>query len=244
MSEPEHPSAEALWRQDDPGVPEHLEGCPRCRDSLRDITAEQRQVRQWLESSVPVTMPDHVADRMQRAISAQADERFAQAHERAVVAPVPRDQRSASRSVPRQWLLAASVAAVSVVGAALVVPQLVGSGGDDSSASAPAAGEATAPERDAAESAGDTAASAPEGLPPVPGDLVEQALGPAAGAPVNGCGEGLASQLDAELRSVTNVDDARGGVLVVLDEQGTIAVWWLPTCSATADEAFGRTQAP
>jgi hypothetical protein len=81
-------------------------------------------------------------------------------------------------------------------------------------------------------------------LPPVPPSVVDEAdriAAERADSVVGGCGSGLLDEAGDVVVTVAEVTtDPRGGVLVTVDGDDGEVVWWLPSCEASADDAFGR----
>lgn len=226
MSEPlTHPDdVDLAW----PGPTEraHLDGCARCRQRAMEVAAVQQRASLALAPLTgPVPVPPEVARRVEAALAAAGS-----GHDRAGARP--------GRS---GWLLAAAAAALVVVAAAVVVPRL--GGGVDTTA-LQADGQESADRVGAATSALPAPDPLVPGVPALPAALLERANeidGPAAAPP--GCGQALAGALDGTV--VAALDPAspeESGVLVVLtvpaagpDRQA----WWLPTCAAGPEQAWG-----
>lgn len=227
MSEPGHPSPEALWTGTDEQTREHRRRCRLCQSEYDRVRTEQQAVAAWLAAqAAPQPMPVEVVERVHGALGAQVEARGV---DQPGPGPVPAPH-------PGRWLLvAAAVAAAAVVGSAVLLPSMQGS--DDSLAGADVAAESV--QRDEPESA-DQAAAAPAPLPQVPADLVAVVATSGATSSPTECGTVLAEQVGAVLRGSQTVDDDRAGVLVVLDEAEGRAVWWVPTCVAGVDQALGR----
>jgi hypothetical protein len=226
VSEPGHPSPEALWTGADEQTREHRGRCRLCQSEYDRVQTEQLAVADWLAAqAAPPPMPVEVAERVHGALGALVEARGV---DRPGPGPAPARH-------PGRWLLvAAGVAATAVVGSAVLLPM---QGSDDSLAGADVAAESV--QRDEPESA-DQSAAAPASLPQVPADLVALVATSGATSSPTECGTVLAEQVGAVLRGSQTVDDDRAGVLVVLDEAEGRAVWWVPTCGAGVDQALGR----
>jgi hypothetical protein len=158
------------------------------------------------------------------------------------------DGRAAAARPDRRRALGAGLAAAAVV---LV---LVGTVLGVRDASDPVAGgsgeEALVESGESAEQTSDTSRSdsadsaATAGLPPVPPSLVDEAErsdSERAEGVQDGCGSGVLDDAGDVVLTVAEVTtDPRGGVLVTVDGVDGVVLWWLPSCEAGADEAYGR----
>lgn len=209
-------------------------------------------LRAWLDSAPrELAMPPEVAARLHNALAREAATR---AQAEPAVLPLPGRQPAPSRA--GRWLLAASVAAVAVLGSTALVG-LLGQGGNDSDTAAiggnqtemlddaAGAGDASATEESRVQ--GLDGGSAPESdqltaaLPPVPADLLSLVDDPSATAAPAGCGSPLAAEQDGEALRAVVADE---GVLVVMQESSDDTIWWLPSCASLAGDALGRSPAP
>jgi hypothetical protein len=86
------------------------------------------------------------------------------------------------------------------------------------------------------------------GVPPVPPSLVEEAErddSERAGSVQSGCGTGVLDDTGDVVLAVAEVTtDPRGGVLVTVDGDDGVVLWWLPSCEAGTNEAYGRSARP
>jgi hypothetical protein len=223
----------------------------------------QARVAAWLRDEGAASIPPEVAGRLHDVIAAEARSR---ATPGVVDLDAQRDVRAVTRADTqpgrRRWLLAASVAAIAALGALIVPPLLDGGadllagGGDDSAAADTDASEMEAqglPEDGDADSdvegTGQSVESAVaeraaiESLPPVPDEVAGFVLDPPDGAPLAapGCGANLATRIDSTVRASAEVLTEPGGVVLLVDEPTTTAVWWLPSCESGPGQARGRT---
>lgn len=235
MTQPRHPSDEQLWAGGE-AVDKHLAACSMCRRRHHVLDDEQQAVRGWLRASSGQSthrerMPDDVTVRLEEVVRREARRR-----DDAVVRPLAAAPAGRRVSLGRPWLVAAAVAGVAAVGGTLLVPaldrgDLLAGGGDD------AGTELFDAESDVAAEAGSPADAS---IPPIPPDVAEQAAS-RTDATLGSCGQALAADVGGAVVAATDViGNARGGVLVTLDVEGRRAVWWLPTCEATSELAWGR----
>jgi hypothetical protein len=210
-------------------------------------------LRAWLDSAVEVVMPPEVAARVHDALAREAANR-AQAEPASespaepAVLRLPARQPAPSRA--GRWLLAASVAALAVLGSAALVG-LLGEGDDSDTAAIGGnqaemrddAGDASAPEESRVQGldSGSESEQLMSALPPVPADLLSLVDDPSTTAANSGCGSRLAAeQIGEPVRAVV----ADEGVLVVLQQSSEDTVWWLPSCTSLAVDALGRSPLP
>lgn len=209
---------------------------------------DQARVSAWLRSHGDVAIPPEVADRLQQSLVAES-------RRRAVAPVVDLETRRESAAEPGRlaarlhrgrWLLAASVAALAALGALVVPPLLDGGsdllagGGDDSAATTGDSAEMEA--QSLPEEAGDRDERAGlDALPPVPAQLADLVLGTTSAVPAApGCGTTLATAVDGTVLASAEAQTTTRGVVLLVDEGGTTAVWWLPSCTSGPDQALGR----
>jgi hypothetical protein len=242
----------------DPVAAAHVESCGPCREAVVALTQADTETAALLAALPPPgPMPPAVAARLDAALADEAALRAGVADGQ-VVALDARRARRAQR-------LTALLGAAAVVGlAAVALPPLLGNDGlapggvagglaensaeDTAAAGGPTEAGVPVESPDALEAPAATEGTRTEGavalgtLPPIPPvvlRLLERApadapLGPG-GEP---CGAPLAAALGTGVQAAAAVPVSRGGgVLVALDDG---AVWWLPACTADADEALGR----
>lgn len=214
--------------------------------------AEHDAVRAWLAAEGPeVPMPPAVQQRVQAALADEATARAAA--DDPDVAPLRQGHRAS------RWLVAASVAALAVLGSAVVVPLLGGGGGDDSAAGGAAVdgveserlapsdtGEAASTETDSEvvpPPGDDSDESGPVEPPEVPDDVLATLDDESAAEAPAGCGANLAARVDAQVLEALLVPGG-AGVLVLLAEPSTDAAWWLSSCAALPEQALGRSVVP
>ncbi|MGA7688969.1 MAG: hypothetical protein WCA29_07035 [Jiangellales bacterium] len=213
-----------------------------------DEPLAQARVSAWLRSHGDVTIPPEVADRLQQSLAAES-------RRRAVAPVVDLETRRgpgtepgpvATRPHRGRWLLAASVAALAALGALIVPPLLDGGsdllagGADDSAATTSDSAEMEA--QSLPEQAGDLDERAGiDALPPVPAEVADLVLGISSAAPAgSSCGVTLAAEVDGTVLASAEAPATTRGVVLLIDEGGTAAVWWLPSCDSGPDQALGR----
>jgi hypothetical protein len=247
-----HPPDHDLWLGMDADAQQHRASCAVCAGRLRDLEEQQAKVRHLLAPLAgPVPVPPEVADPLHRTIT----ELVASQGGTLVALPPPADATRVRAPSRRGWLAAAGVAAVAVLGAGLVLPQ-VWTGGDDATVQVERLGEAgTQADSDAGPEAGGE-------LPPLPQDVLAaaQALagaGTDAGtgsgtgefsgesAPGDGaasepaCGASVASAVDGVVLATAEAPGGREGVLVLVSTSQGSTAWWLPGCDSSAEQALG-----
>ena len=251
MKGAEHPSHESLWRLDDKDVRDHLAACPACTREHDRLNHEQSDVAGRLALLAgDVSVPTEVAQRLQQAVAAQArgrDDRRVASLERA---GDPADHAAPGRT---RWVVAASAAALAVLGVGVLIPLLDRADqvdGADVAAvittpgtpdEATSAAESLTPEG----SRDDATARVPDDANPMelPAELLAlgRSLTPGESADP-GCGRGLAAQVGAPVLASRDLGPSgRAGVLVLLDGPTGETLWWLPGCGAGPSEAWGRT---
>lgn len=238
MSASEHPSDEQLWL-DEPSVRRHVEACPRCRQARDAARGRQEAVAAALAAATPAAtrMPQTVEHRLAAALQNELPGGIETSEGRAAAA------RPHRRRALGAGLAAAAVVLVlvgTVVGVRDGSDPVAGVSGEDAllESAEPAEQPADASRSDSTDSAGTT------GLPPVPPTLVDEAErsgSQRAEGVQDACGSGVLDDAGDVVLTVADVTtDPRGGVLVTVDGVDGVVLWWLPSCEAGADDAYGR----
>lgn len=236
-----HPSDEQLWL-DEPAARVHLEGCASCWEARDRARRRQQAVTDVLAGATPVAtaMPETVQRRLADTL---AQETLGDAAHLDPPAPTRRTRRTSV------WASIAAAAAVLVLVATVVGVQQTGdplAGGSSGSDTLAESSPAQQAPSDAARS-GTAESDTGPAPPPIPTRLLAAAqLGDAAADRIETtCGAGVLDDPGDAVVAVQEVTtDPRGGVLVTVDGADGQVLWWLPSCTAGADAAFGRSTLP